>query len=154
MVGLNHATTTFSVIGPGTSGDGFDYSQTNWVLSLLIARMIRVDSTFTLYVGPRLGLLRSAASRKFMSGSIQSKVAQSRVDKLFGLATGAEAALGRHLSLGGEVTLDAYFEGHPSIRFTPSTATDLATYNGDGHLVNTSATVILRWYFGTTTKAR
>jgi hypothetical protein len=140
---------TLTTITQGSPDDHRDVSQRIWRISVLLARLIPIDSTFTAYFGPRLAILRSSSTQQvdFGTGTL-TDLSVSQVDKEAGLVTGAEAALGRHLSLGGEVGLSYTFRGDASLDRSALPVGSSIALAASGHTLSTSAAVVVRWFLG------
>ncbi len=150
-LGLLDRKVTYTTVTVGAADQHSDYSQRYWRFAVLLGRLIPIDSTFTLYAGPRLALLRTSQTQQFNLGlGGPTEFSVTTIDKEFALVTGAEAALGRHFSAGGEVALSYTFGGHPSFDRASLPAGLSINLPDGGHTLTTSAAVVVRWFVGHT----
>ncbi len=149
-IGVVDAKTTATSVGGGVPAQPRDVSRRYWRLSLLLGRLIAVDSTFTLYCGPRFALVRNSQTQQVYLGlnNTRTRISYNTLDKEFGLITGAEAALGRHFTVGGEVGLSYTLGGDPSVDYSSMPQGYSFNVSGGGHTLNTSAAVVVRWFPG------
>jgi hypothetical protein len=139
------STTGFSFAGT-TPIDSSKLHERFWRLSLLFGRVIRLDSSTRAYLGPRLALIRNE-QRETFAFLADSAFAFHRLDKEIALVVGAEASLGTHLALGGELSAAYQFAGKPVFDETLPSSIGVGLQSG-GHFLSTGGAVVVHWYLG------
>lgn len=99
-----------------------------------------VDSTFNIYLGPRIGLLLS--SDKYKSSTSSMEQTESETDFVLAGALGGEYLLSSHFGLGAEIQLTYISYGEPSITPAPSGMASVSRST-----FSSSALAFFRWYF-------
>jgi hypothetical protein len=148
-IGLLIDKVTLTTLSAGQPDQHSEASLRNWRFALLIAGLVSLDSSSSLYIGPRLSLVRSSTDQELDFGSgTSTTVSVARLDKEVGLVSGAEAALGSHLTLGAEVSLTFLFRGDASIDPLPLPPGVIIGFSESGHKLATGAAVVVRWFVG------
>jgi hypothetical protein len=130
----------YSLSSENTSGS-FTSKSTSTMLRLGVGLLyvFSSESSFSSYVGPRLGIL-SNSSTSSSTGSSELKT--SETDFFIGLCVGGEHSFSAHFSIGGEVQMNYISFGEPDrtpAQPTTSTRTQSAFTN--------NALMFFRWYF-------
>ena len=102
------------------------------------------DGTTVLYYGPRIGLAWTRAN--VTDASSTSSLTETQSAWYANAVVGGEH-LFSHLSIGGEVGLGYLHTGTP--HWTQSGPVTFSAADSKGHDLGTSATALVRWYFGT-----
>lgn len=96
-----------------------------------------LDSSFSFYVGPRLGILVSSTTVKY---TFDPETKTSETDFYVGACVGGEYSFSRHFSLGGEVQLNYVSYGSPDR--TPGSSSSRSQ-----SVFTSNALLFCRWYF-------
>ena len=127
-------------ISSETSGSSpFKASSTSLRLGIGFFYVRPLDSTFSFYVGPRLGILASSTTYKF---SFDPESKTSETDFFLGGCIGGEYAFSPHFSLGGEVQLNYISYGSPD-----QTPASISVSSRSQSAFTNNALMFCRWYF-------
>ena len=150
-VGLTDQKVTGTTSLSASTDPSRESSDRAWRLSILLARVVSLDSAVSVYLGPRVGVSRTSQSRDFAFGSAPPNLISWRqVSPQFGLVTGAEFFLTRHFSIGGEVNLTETFNGPVTVSPSPLPQNVVLGLQTGGHTLRTGAEAVVRWFFGKT----
>ncbi|MFN8653681.1 MAG: outer membrane beta-barrel protein [Gemmatimonadales bacterium] len=139
------STTTVTIQDSTRSGERSD--QSAWALGVLLAYRMALDSTVSAYVGPRFELRRTSSTQEIPNSIPRQEFTLYFLDEQVAAVAGAEVALGRHFSLGGEVSLGYTFLGPAKVKPWPLPAGLLLVTHDRGHVISTSGAALVRWYF-------
>ena len=133
--------TRMSLSSPDPFGGSDDLEETQSVISFGVGAyyMTSLGDGFTLYGGPRFGILRSSSSEE---GGGSPKQSVTSTDKFIGAAVGGEHFFSRHFSIGAEGRLTYYIAGEPEFDPDPGFETDFSA-----SLTTTSGLFVARFYF-------
>lgn len=114
--------------------------------------MMQPANRTNIYVGGRLGLLRNSSVQQVdavvLGANVNTTTTTTRNDIMASLATGGEAYVTTHFSLGGEVALDFTSFGDPRVTTDPeSNMDDDDDTSSSTTALSTSGALFLRWYF-------
>jgi hypothetical protein len=101
--------------------------------------------SFSIYVGPRVGVLLASTFESMRFSSSESTRESSETDLYVGLASGGEYMLGSHFSLGVEVQFNYVSFGTPTVTLSPAQSPDDDEVSRSA--LSTNALVAARFYF-------
>lgn len=139
------STTTVTIQDSTRSGDKAD--QSAWALGVLLAYRLVLDSTVSAYVGPRFELRRTSTTQGIPNAIPRQEFTLFFLDEQVAAVVGAEVALGRHFSLGGEASIGYTFLGPAKVKPWPLPAGLLLVARDRGHVIATNGAALVRWYF-------
>ncbi len=114
-------------------------------LAVALTRVMPLDNTVRFYFGPRIGLAHRTVIYDLDGSTGNQTLRFSLTDHTFGWLSGAEAAIGTRLTVGGEVGLTIVKHGESHVE--QPAYYQVAIQDGGSELT-TSGAIVMRWFRG------